>query len=355
MLDEALTRALADVDCIQWDSPSYWEQLISRAREGNMLGALAARIEERGIMERVPRRPRAHLQAVGIQIAAQAKSVRYEVREISSALRKVVSPLILLKGAAYLLADLPPARGRLFSDIDILVPKPLLNHVEAALMQAGFVTTHHHPHDQRYYREWMHELPPMRHVKRGTVLDVHHAIVPETVRSRPDSRLLLESAVTLPNSPGVAVLAPEDLVIHCATHIFRDEDFSHAPRDMLDFDALLRHFGPTESFWPRLIPRAEALSLGRPLYYALRWSSRLHQTPIPTWVAASAATFAPPLPVERLMDALLSPALRPTVARAATRWARNALYLRGHWLKMPLPLLAWHLTVKSMRREERPA
>jgi len=28
------------------------------------------------------------------------------------------------------------------------------------------------------------------------------------------------------------------------------------------------------------------------------------------------------------------------------------LYLRGHWLKMPVPLLAWHLTVKSLRREQ---
>jgi hypothetical protein len=26
--------------------------------------------------------------------------------------------------------------------------------------------------------------------------------------------------------------------------------------------------------------------------------------------------------------------------------------VRGHWLKMPMPLLAWHLTVKAFRRDE---
>jgi hypothetical protein len=37
---------------------------------------------------------------------------------------------------------------------------------------------------------------------------------------------------------------------------------------------------------------------------------------------------------------------------ASTRFARRLLNLRGHWLKMPVPLLAWHLTVKSLRREQ---
>jgi hypothetical protein len=52
-----------------------------------------------------------------------------------------------------------------------------------------------------------------------------------------------------------------------------------------------------------------------------------------------------------LMNALLEPALRPTVGRRSTRLARRMLFIRGHWLKMPLPLLAWHLAAKSLRRE----
>ena len=49
---------------------------------------------------------------------------------------------------------------------------------EAALMLDGWASGHRSAYDQRYYRTWMHELPPMQHIQRGTVLDVHHAIAP---------------------------------------------------------------------------------------------------------------------------------------------------------------------------------
>ena len=56
-------------------------------------------------------------------------------------------------------------------------------------------TTHHSAYDQRYYREWMHELPPLLHVRRQTALDVHHAIAPETARgSAIDSKACAEAA-----------------------------------------------------------------------------------------------------------------------------------------------------------------
>jgi hypothetical protein len=54
------------------------------------------------------------------------------------------------------------------------------------------------------------------------------------------------------------------------------------------------------------------------------------------------------------MDRLLARALYPAADRASTRWARRALYVRGHWLRMPIPLLAWHLTAKTFRREDQP-
>ena len=37
-------------------------------------------------------------------------------------------------------------------------------------MSCGWATTHHSPYDQRYYRTWMHELPPLRHAVRGSIL-----------------------------------------------------------------------------------------------------------------------------------------------------------------------------------------
>src|SRR5581483_1442714 len=189
-----------------------------------------------------------HLEAARLVCEAQHAAMRREVDEIAAALAPLGVPVILLKGAAYLHARLPAADGRVFSDVDILVPKATLPRVESALMLAGFATTHHHPYDQRYYRRWMHELPPMQHVKRMTILDVHHTIVPETARVHPDAAELIRSAVALAGRPDLAVLAPADMVLHSATHLFHNEELTHGLRDLVDLDALLRHFGRDAAF-----------------------------------------------------------------------------------------------------------
>ena len=365
---DLLADALGDPASLATAALPHWEELVRRAREANLLGVLAERLSALGLLDRVPPAPRAHLVAAQVRAQAQAKATVRELRAIARALAEIETPVILLKGAAYLCAGLPAASGRVFSDVDILVAKTRLFEVEAALMLSGFVTTHPHPYDQRYYRRWMHELPPMQHLKRQTILDVHHALVPETSRMHPESAMLVADSVAIdagmraelalgqPNIPiRYAVLSPVDMTIHCATHLFHDEDFSHAPRDLVDFDALVRHFAAAEpGFWTRLLARARTLQLARPLSYALQWSSWVHETPVPAKALREARADAPPFPIRQVMNALLAPALRPTRGRASTRWARRALYVRGHWLKMPPHLLAWHLTVKAFRREETP-
>jgi hypothetical protein len=333
---------------------STWERLIREAREANLLGTLEHRLREGGQLEAVPAGPRAHLLSGQIVASAQDGVVRREIREIHRALQGLDVKVVLLKGAAYLMAGLPCSKGRVFSDVDILVPKPRLPQVEAALMLAGYATTHHHPYDQRYYRRWRHELPPMQHLKRGTVLDVHHTIVASISGVRLDPAALFDAALPLEAPSGFWVLAPADMVLHSATHLFNNEDMTHALRDLIDIDVLLRHFGRNAGFWEKLVERAMELDLCRPLHYALRWTTRLFCTPIPDAIRDAQQLQAPPRVVSATMDALLRHALRPTALELSTRWARRALYVRGHWLKMPVHMLAWHLTVKAFRREKLP-
>ena len=358
-MNGAPSRLLADAlrapERLAEGAPS-WEALIRRAREADLLATLAFRIEARRGLGNVPSSPRAHLIAAQNRCHAQQAVVRREMAEIARALDGLAAPVILLKGAAYLAAGLPPAQGRFFSDIDILVPKTRLPDVESALMLAGFATTHLHPYDQRYYRRWMHELPPMQHVKRLTLLDVHHTLVPETAGVALDAAALFRAAVPLADAPPFLVLSPCDMVLHSATHLFQNEELTHGLRDLVDIDALLAHFGRAgRPFWRTLAVRAGELDLGRPLYYALRFTSRLLGTPVPADVVSDVARYAPAAPIAAMMDRLLDAALQPAAALPATRWARRALYLRGHWLKMPVPLLAWHLTWKALRRDEEPA
>jgi hypothetical protein len=346
-----LVAALRDPQVLpSWPLPQ-WELLLRQARSADLVSRLAALLEDLGLLGKVPPAPRNHLLAGRTVWHAQEEAVHREVAQVRKALAPTGADIILLKGAAYLYAGLPAARGRTFSDIDILVPRTALPQVEAALMLHGWATTHHDPYDQRYYRHWMHELPPMQHITRQTMLDVHHAIVPLTARLKPDSAKLLDAARLLPGHPELKALAPADMVLHSAAHLFLNEELSHGLRDLVDLDSLLRHFGSSPGFWPSLEARAAEMDLEGPLGYALRYSHRILGTPVPA-KALSAS-------VRPWMDALFLRALQPdhpTAADRLTPLARWLLYVRAHWMRLPPARLAYHLTVKALRRtREEPA
>lgn len=334
-------------------TPSQWTCLVRQARSADVLARLRERARAPHAVTTLPQAPAMHLDAARRLAEAQHAEVRREVGHVARALAPLRCDMVLLKGAAYLLAGLPAAQGRLFADVDIMVPKAYLPQAEAQLMLHGWVSSHHEPYDQRYYRDWMHELPPMQHLRRGTVLDVHHTILPPTSRLQPDARKLFAASVPLPEHPGLKVLAPVDMVLHSMSHLFHNDDLSHALRDLSDLDLLLRHFGERPHFWVELVERARELDLTRPLHYGLRYTHRVLATPVPA-DALRAASHAAPMPgLAELMDAMWLRALRsphPTTADALTPFALFFLYVRAHWLRMPPLMLACHLTVKAWRR-----
>lgn len=328
-----------------------WDLLLRQAASADLGASLGALLAEAGLLEAVPAAPRRHLDWADVAAARHRRAVRFEVEQIRRALDGLDLPLILLKGAAYALAGLPPAAGRIFSDVDILVPKERLGEVEAALMLHGWASAKLDPYDQRYYRDWMHELPPMEHIRRGNAIDVHHAILPQTARMRPDPALLRAAARPIAGSAGLWTLAPADMVLHSAVHLFSEGETDHSLRDLLDLHRLLRHFGAAPGFWEELAPRAVRLELARPLFYALRYCTRLLGTPVPDQVLADAAAAGrPSTPLLALMDALFLRSLAPRHPSCADRYtplAASLIYLRGNWLRMPPLMLARHLLHKA--------
>jgi hypothetical protein len=262
--------------------------------------------------------------------------------------------LLLLKGAAYAIADLPPAAGRLFGDIDILVPLDQLGQTEGALMLAGWHTQKQDDYDQRYYRRWMHELPPMTHIRRGTVLDVHHNLLPETARIRTHATPILEAAQSLADPAGLSIPTHTDLVLHSACHLFHEGELGHGLRDLVDLDAMLREFAAEAGFWPNLLARARILNLGRPLYYALDTCQRWLLTPIPDQVIAECPSPPPtwqrPL-MRMLFDAGLASA-HPSCQGHLSLLAKFVLYVRSHYLRMPWRLLIPHLLHQAKRKDQ---
>lgn len=334
-------------------SAGGWDLLVRQARRAGLLPRLAHLLSSAGVEP--PAAPQRHLDVAAALARLQREEVRREVGLLVQTLTPLGVPVVLMKGAAYVMAQLPPAEGRLFSDLDILVPRSRLGEVEALLLSRGWATTHLSPYDQRYYREWMHELPPLVHIHRQTVLDVHHNILPETARRKPDAALLLEAARPVDDGGYLKVLAPADLVLHSMVHLFHNDDLTHSLRDLSDLDLLLRERQHDAGFWRDLAARAERLDVARPLHDGLRYTRSVLGTPIPDDVLRASARWAPSAPVAALMDASWHRAFTPRHDSCDDAWAplaRGLLYLRAHWLRMPPVLLVRHLGVKALRLHE---
>lgn len=359
--DLIVTALLAPESLLKY-SEMDWDLLIRQGRRANLLARLAHLLIRIGLIDELPLSPRLHIISALRMVERQDVAIRWEVTCIQKALAKVGVPIILLKGAAYVMAGVPAAHGRTFSDIDILVPKNRLADVESELMLHGWHGSHHDDYDQQYYRRWMHEIPPMRHVKRGTTIDVHHTILPETGRIRVNTAALFRAAVALHSIPGLFVLQPEDMILHSAAHLFHEGGLENGLRDLNDLDSLFRCFGENDVFWDSLMPRAIELGLTRPLFYAIRYAVSVFNTPIPRRVVDAMVVGQPNALVLAAIDFCYRRALRPAHASCntlATPIARFALYVRSHWLRMPMPLLVLHLARKAFRRpkdvlEEKP-
>jgi hypothetical protein len=329
-----------------------WDLLIRQARRANVLAKLAVFLEDKHCFDAIPEQPRLHLKSAQIYAERFTISLEWEITCIEKALKDIPITLIFLKGAAYYVAADQAGRGRVFSDVDILVPEEKLLDVERALINAGWMTNTIDPYDQKYYREWMHEIPPLRHLKRKTSIDVHHNILPRTSRFCPDAKKLLANIVKVPEK-NRWVLAPEDRVLHSATHLFHEGEFTQGFRDLSDLDLLLKEFSTQENFWIKLLKRADELKQNIPLYYALRYTSKILQTPVPEKILKASKPKSLNRINTKFMDALFLRALLPDHESCNDRWsdlARWLLFVRSHWLKMPVYLVVPHLLRKAFRR-----
>jgi len=329
-----------------------WDFFIRQARRSGVLARFSYMLEEKELLEKVPKEALIHIKSSQTYAKQMAISLQWEIKCIQKVFDQLELPLVFLKGTAYTVAHNVVAAGRFFSDVDILVPEDRIVEVERALIHGGWKSTHLDAYDQRFYREWMHEIPPMEHVKRHTSIDVHHNILPKTSRFCPNPALLLANIVKV-SDKNAWVLSPEDRVIHSATHLFHEGEFDHGFRDLSDLDLLLKEFNTIELFWENLINRAGELDQQLPLYYALRYTSLFFQTPVPNIVLSVSKQWFPNKVHEVSMDWLFCRALMPNHPSCeifGTGFARWVLYIRSHWIKMPFFLLVPHLCRKGWLR-----
>ncbi|MCU0949491.1 MAG: nucleotidyltransferase family protein [Burkholderiaceae bacterium] len=341
---------LADLD------EGAWDGLIRSARSARLLGTLAARSSACGLRG-IPSAVSRMLDAALVESAFRRQKMRFLLHTVAADLGRVAPGAVVLKGAAYELQDAPIAAGRMPADVDILVPEAALARVEHALLNAGWEFAKTDEYDQRYYRDWSHELPPMRCAGQALELDLHHAILPPVGRLRPDSALLLDAAVPIAGQPYRA-LSAVDQVLHAAAHVFEDSDGANRLRDVIDVDALMRSClgeQPKHGAVDRLVQRARVLGLTRPLRYAAAFALRWCDTPAAEEILAASAeppSRHPSPTVVALMTRTLGPPAPDACEEPGRRWRERALAFRALWLRMPPALVAYHAVSKAWRSIE---
>lgn len=335
-----LLAFLADLQTAAGLDDESWSLLFAEARACSLMQRVGSVVAGMPAQLGIPDRFRHHIVTARRQAEGMTLAVRRELDFVAAATASLPRPVLLLKGAAYVASNLPPAEGRIFSDIDLLVERSFVPATEAALMLAGWRMGRLNDYDRRYYREWSHEVPPMSHIQRGTTIDLHHSLVMPTCRIKVDSRRMIADAIPIAGTAWHR-LRDEDMVLHAAAHLLLNSEFERSLRDLWDIQLLLHHFTATDAEFPnRLMARASEVGL----------SSVLGQTD-----ALLRLIFG-----LRVQDEAprVSPALMALLIRAAStrhpdtrprfqRTADQLLFIRELWLRLPLHLLVRHLLHKA--------
>lgn len=350
LLDDAILQpeSIAELD------DDALDLLLRVGRRARLLGRFGFALANKGKLDRLPIVAADQFQAAMTMAESRRRLTMWELNRITWSLRELIpEPYIVLKGCSYELLGLPNARGRIFADVDLMMREAELDGVECRLKSRGWTTKELTHYDDKYYRKWSHELPPMTHEHREIEIDLHHNILPRTARLCPPANKIIESANKIPNSK-YWVLCEEDIVLHAIVHLFADSDLSDKLRDLVDISDLLAHFdlqrGPT--FWKRLVDRSRELGLQRPTYYALHYSQSLLGSEISNEIDKNIDAWGPAKPIRRLMDLMVPFALYPVHPDRPSRsvaLCRLLLFIRSHWVRMPPLLLAYHLTVKFVK------
>ena len=313
--------------------PNMWGALITIARSEQLLGTLARRL----LGVKVPPKVQSILDEAAVNAQYHRHSALWEADCARRALGDVAGKVLLMKGTAYVTAGLKAGEGRHIGDLDIMVAREALGRAETALLAAGWEWVKPDPYDDAYYRDHMHELPPMIHKERDRMIDVHHTILPLTARPQPNAEAMLTDA--LPFDNGLYIFSEADMLIHSAAHLFADGELDGGLRNLWDIHCLLSEFA-NDSFWPQLKSRAVHHQLWQAVHRAARLAHLLYGTDIPK---AWQTTHWP----DRLFVARMT--ARDEWGRGRRRFLRLIFYMRGHWLRMPPTMLARHLWIKWRR------
>ena len=320
-------------------------QLVLIFRFERLLATFSERCKHENAFANLSDSVKRHLNNASLLAERQRQQVFIEADFLHESLSKESPDYLFLKGAAYSLSCYQVGIGRTYSDIDILVNKESLLAIERRLILKGWFRQMLSDYDEKYYRRWAHEIPPLIHSERFTIIDIHHNFVPPVSGRAPNVNAFLKLRKSVNGYP---VLAPSAMLVHSSVHLIFNEDFKHSYRDLFDLKAIIDEH-TNEVFWHEAISLSKESNFSKELFLAMRYCHYSLQVDVPPSVEQMVTFSKVKL---ALYDFIFCRALAPSHPRCKIGFKSLATFLawsRGHWIKMPLPVLLYHFSVKLIR------
>lgn len=265
----------------------------------------------------------------------------FEMNRVERALSDADVEACVLKGGAYVAKNLAASKGRRVSDLDILVPADKLKIVEQKLKAFGWEPeeTTDNEYDQQYYRTHMHELPPLRHKTRGTIIDIHHALLPTTAKYS----VVVEELVGNSDPIGTGKLYCFDasgLFIHSAVHAFADGALDTPARTLIEQYFLFNDLTDLQKH--ELVHRAKLAGAQMPVGIALWFVGKLFRDDDARRLSSELVPIYRYIALKWMVQSKVNNNMFSVFGKAY-------LYLRSHYLRMPVYMLIPHLVKKALR------
>lgn len=321
---------------VEW-SDEQWGAILPLANHMELLPQLAARWTNLDAFEQLPVAVQDRLRREVQKSDFTRVNMRYEMEQVARLLSDLGTPLVLLKGCAYLLADQAWALGRRTSDVDLLIQESSVDAAAKRLLEHHFeVDDKLSEKDTRYYRRWLHELPPIKHQYRKLEIDLHFRLLPVGDPSTFDASPLIERATAI---AGTAYhwLDPVDRVIHAAINLGRTGEFRRAFRDMWDIRKMTEVALAEGDFdWGVLSQRAREIRISGTVARVMLLAQQCIDLPLPEgWCEAT--TGRPPEKVRgSRLYRLMFVGATPDGRAYRSRRRRAANWMLEHY---PLPKL----------------
>ncbi len=216
-----------------------WDSLLLVATHLELVSQLATSISSAPSAPTIPPEVALTLDNARQLVAFNHKHHDFEFQFLQRIAAASKTRPVLLKGSAYIATKERWADGRKTGDIDLLLTKSNLQQFERELECSGYKTSEVlSALDRRYYRKWLHELPPYTHTYRGVEIDVHFRLLPVADPKSFPIEDWVERSVSLNEMPPFRVLDPVDQVLHAIINLGHVGEFRRATRDAWDISCL---------------------------------------------------------------------------------------------------------------------